>query len=168
MEAVPLLYSHNVFGYSAPGTLLNFSATAAPTNLNSIRYLTLSLFWHAWFPYSSVEDLRNNRCPPRFRFEWKRACDILAGMEALQELRINIGFSWENHHKAALTENIWFEHLARVDRQGLRKFDVGVNWPGPAVEGQVVAVEVGEERLGVEELPFRLFRRPESGLSWFF
>ena len=125
-------------------------------HLNYIRFLKFSMFWYAWFPQSSVEDLRKERCPARFKFEWKSACDTLAGMEGFQELRIEIGFSWENHRKAALTEGIWFEQLARVGRQGIGVYNVEVNWP--AVDGKGEEVEAGDARLEVEEWPFRLTR----------
>ncbi len=108
--------------------------------------MNLNLFWYAWFPGSSVENLRQSTCPPAFKFQWKKACDVLSELEGLQELRVSIEFQKENWRRAAKTEGIWFEELKRVGRgKGLKTFDVEVNWP---------AVEENEEF----DLPFNLSR----------
>ena len=108
--------------------------------------MNLNLFWFAWFPGSSVENLRQSTCPPAFKFQWNKACDLLIELEGLRELRVSIEFQRENWRRAGKTEGIWFEELKRVGREkDLKTFDVEVNWPG---------VEDSEE----VDLPFKLSR----------
>ena len=133
-EGVDFLYRQNTFDLEALSTLTSFVTRVPHTSLNLIHALNLSLFWYAWFPGSSVENLRQSTCPPAFKFEWKRACDVLIALKGLRELRVSIEFQRENWRRAGKTEGIWFEELKRVGREkGLKRFDVEVNWPG--VEG---------------------------------
>ena len=135
-----------MFDLEALSTLTTFVACVPRTSLNLIRALNLNLFWYAWFPGSSVENLRQSTCPPAFKFQWKKACDLLIELEGLRELRVGIEFQRENWRRAGKTEGIWFEELKRVGREkGLKTFDVEVNWP---------AVEDNEE----DDLPFNLLR----------
>ena len=144
-EAVDFLYRQNVFDLESLTTLTNFVARVPRTSLNLIRALNLNLFWYAWFPGSSVENLRQSTCPPAFKFQWKKACDVLIELEGLRELRVSIEFQKENWRRAGKTEGIWFEELKRVGREkGLKRFDVEVNWPG-----------LEEEE---DDLPFNLLR----------
>lgn len=81
--------------------------------------------------------------------QWERACEILAGMEALQELRVNIKFRPENKNKERLTEKICFEALGMISRPS-RVFEVKVDWlPG---------VEMELETKSMTTLPFLLRR----------
>ncbi len=129
-EAVDFLYRQNVFDLEALSTLTTFIARIPRTSLNLIRALNLNLFWYAWFPGSSVENLRQSTCPPAFKFQWKKACDVLIGLEGLRDLRISLEFQRENWRRAGKTEGILFEELKRVGRgKRLKRFDVEVNWP---------------------------------------
>lgn len=145
-EAVDVLYRQNVFNLETLSALTSFVSLTPRTSLNLIHALNLHLYWYAWFPGSSVENLRQSTCPPAFKFEWKRACDVLVGLEGLRELGVSIEFPRSNWRRAGKTEGIWFEELKRVGREkALKRFDVEVNWPGG---------EGNEE----DDLPFNLSR----------
>ncbi|KAF2810795.1 uncharacterized protein BDZ99DRAFT_462114 [Mytilinidion resinicola] len=85
-EAIDVLYSQTAFRIEHLDTLTYFSTFILPHHFN--RITTLRLLW--FFHIDIFEDLPNPTKPPHDLATWQQTCDILAGMEGLVDLDIEL------------------------------------------------------------------------------
>jgi len=149
-EAAPILYERNLFDFRSVDQLIQFPKSLLPQRLKSIR--SVELHWtFSDAPYA-----------PWDRKTWIEACDALAAMTGLRDLKIEL-----RDDQSPFTGLLNFTR-DDVEQGGFEKVqprswalqvlsDRGINVDG-TFEVRVAWPAEERENLGEKELPFRITR----------
>lgn len=137
-EAMPVLYGENTFSMLHLYSVTSLAETVLPQRLHTIRKVELG--WYFYVPYplyrrrgKSVigQPTTMDECPPYDIATWERVWDILAGMEGLRELRVDLVGRWSE----TLTkdeEGMLLGPALKVERP--RVWEMRVEWDGGGVD----------------------------------
>ena len=88
-EAIPILYECTSFSMLHVESVISLADTRLPQRLNAIRSMELGLFFHINYPLQ-CRVYRSVKCPLREIATWETVWSILASMEGLVSLRVDI------------------------------------------------------------------------------
>lgn len=156
-EAITVLYGDNRFSLLHLESLISLQETILPRRLNAIRYLELG--WYFYVPYplytrTTFQEARGpirepmKQYPPYDIATWERVWAILAQMEGLTELRVDLVGRWIE--PLTREEEGWLLEPAMAVRRP-RVWEVRVDWEGVGVDWEARGA------------PFRVVRGGGSG-----
>jgi hypothetical protein len=121
-EAVPILYTRNIFDFDSLESLIAFSCTILPKRLDSIRHLRFDL--HFQFSLYFSENTPYSDWP-----RWERTWRIISTMTRLRDLRANI--TWSRPSLSPREERRLLDPLRQVN--GLDVFEVTIPQVGVGI-----------------------------------
>lgn len=141
-EAIEILYSKNTFSMLHLGRLLHFSFTVLPQRMNAIRSLELGWYLNSIYPYDTGCTWNSQNPPaPYDKTTWERAWAILAGMDGLRNLRVDLVGRW----MAPLPLEAELRMLSPATKVvNPRVWDLRLDWPNTGAQ--------------FEDAPFRITR----------
>lgn len=118
-EAVSVLYEGNIFDIDHLDTLFYLRRSVLPRRMNQIR--SLNFVWY-------FRTRPDTAAPPFDLNTWNEACEVVAGLSGLQDLRVHLdghggiqaGANWKHEWGPVL------DPLMRI--KPARKFDVFLPW----------------------------------------
>ena len=87
MEAIPVLYEDITFSMIHLESVILFAETILPQRFNTIRSIQLSWYFYYFVSMRVFQSIGN---PPYDTATWKRVWSILANMENLIKLRVDL------------------------------------------------------------------------------
>ena len=133
MEAISVLYSINTFSFSRIDTIIDFSKMILPHCLNAVRCLEFR--WAILFPlYSdtSPDRISNPLYPPYDEATWERVWQVIAGIRALRDLRVELFDRLGSHSPDDVARIL--EPLRAVQRLDI--FEIKLPWKvGDDIDG---------------------------------
>jgi hypothetical protein len=144
-EAIPILYSRNIFHFYDPGDIRHFSRTILPQRLDAVHSILID--WERIFGIFS-RDIRG----PKFELEelklWCETWNIIGKMEGLAEVRVVL----KSHQPEVSKEKRIKMCRSMMEIRGLKTFELMIPWDDTMDWGFA------------EEAPFKIVRgvQPES------
>jgi len=123
-EAIPLLYSRNIFHFHNPGDIRHFSRTILPQRLNQVQSLVID--WER--PYSIFNEF--NTIPKRGKKEYELWCQAWAIIRDMQNLR-DLAVILKKHKFNVPQERREKMCQPMMEIQGLRTYELRIPWDDP-------------------------------------
>ncbi|KAH7317921.1 hypothetical protein BKA65DRAFT_557333 [Rhexocercosporidium sp. MPI-PUGE-AT-0058] len=120
-EAVPILYSKNVFHFYDPGDIRHFARTILPHRLNAVQSIMID--WERMFSIFN----RNNGIPKQDDEElmaWRETWEVIARMSGLMDVKVVL--KPHRFHVTRARRRRMCKELMGI--HGLRTFEVVIPW----------------------------------------
>lgn len=120
-EAVPILYSRNIFHFYDPGDIRHFARTILPQRLNTVQSILID-----WERVFSIFNKDNTK--PKFNLEelklWCETWAIIGKMEGLIDLKVTL-----KSHKFEVPRARRIKMCRpMMEIKGLRTFELTIPW----------------------------------------
>ena len=132
-EAIPVLYGENTFSMLHLESMIFLADTILPQRLNMVRRVELGWYFPIPLPLYSRK-FQAMVYPPLDIAPWERVWWILANMEGLRKLRIDLVGRWVEPI-AADEERRLLSPAMKVTRPGV--WDMRVDWEDAGVDWEV-------------------------------
>lgn len=151
-EAIPVLYGDNTFSMPHLESVISLADTILPQRFNSIR--SVELGWYFYIPYPLyAPEFQPIDYPPYDIATWKRVWSILANMEGLLQLRVDLVGRWSltADEEGRLLGPAMKVQRPRVWEMRVDWQDVGVDWEAQGAPFRIVRDEmIGDEGIALE------------------
>ncbi len=146
-EAIPVLYEDTTFSMLHLESVISLADTILPQRLNMIR--SVELGWYFYFPYPLyTRKFQPMDHPPYDIATWERVWSILANMEGMKKLRVDLVGRWIESLTAD-EERQLLGPAMKVERP--RVWDMRIDWEDAEVDWEA------------QGAPFRVVRDEATG-----